>query len=49
VVSLTYLGSIFSKDSGSNEDVKSCIAKAQGVYSQFKKFERIEDKSANQG
>ena len=28
----TYLGSIISKDGGSSEDVKSRIAKAQGVF-----------------
>ena len=32
VDSFTYLGSIISKDDGSNEDVKSRITKAQGVY-----------------
>jgi hypothetical protein len=37
VSSFTYLGSIFSKDGGSSEDVKSRIAKAQGVFSQLKK------------
>ena len=37
VGSFTYLGSIISKDSGSSEDVKSRIAKAQGVFSQLKK------------
>ena len=37
------LGSIISKDGGSSEDVKSRIAKAQGVFSQLKKkFGRIE-------
>ena len=41
VDSFTYLGSIISKDSGSSEDVKSRIAKAQGVFSQLKKFGRI--------
>ena len=35
--SFTYLGCIFSKDSGSNEDVKSRIAKVQGVFSKLKK------------
>ena len=35
--SFTYLGSIISKDGVSSEDVKSRIAKAQGVYSQLKK------------
>ena len=40
--SFTYLGSIISKDGGSSEDVKSRIAKAQGVFSQLKKFGRIE-------
>ena len=37
VASFTYLGSIISKDSGSSEDVKSRIAKAQGIFSQLKK------------
>jgi len=37
VGSFTYLGSIISKDGGSSEDVKSRIAKAQGVFSQLKK------------
>ena len=32
----TYLGSIISKDGRSSEDVKSRIAKAQGVFSQLK-------------
>ena len=32
VGSLTYLGSIISKDGGSSEDVKSRIAKAQCVF-----------------
>ena len=41
VGSFTYLGSIISKDGGSSEDVKSKIAKAQGVFSQLKKFGRI--------
>ena len=31
VCSFSYLGSIISKDSGGSEDVKSRIAKAQGV------------------
>ena len=35
--SFTYLGSIISKDDGSSEDVKSRIAKAQGVFSHLKK------------
>ena len=30
--SFIYLGSIISKDGGSSEDVKSKIAKAQGVF-----------------
>ena len=30
--SFTYLGSIISKDGGSSEDVKSKIAKVQGVF-----------------
>ena len=38
--SFTYLGSIISKDGGSREDVKSRIAKAQGGFSQLKKFRR---------
>ena len=33
VGSFTYLSSIVSKDGGSSEDVKSRIAKAQGVFS----------------
>ena len=37
VESFTYLGSIISKDGGSSYDVKSSIAKAQGVFSQLKK------------
>ena len=37
VGSFSYLGSIISKDSGSTEDVKSRIAKAQGFFSQLKK------------
>ena len=38
VESFSYLGSIFiSKDVGTIEDVKSRIAKAQGVFSQLKK------------
>jgi hypothetical protein len=37
VDSFTYLGSIISKDGWSGEDVKSRIAKAQGVFSQLKK------------
>ena len=37
VGSFSYLGSIISKDSGSSEDGKSRIAKAQGVFSQLKK------------
>ena len=37
VDSFTYLGSIISKDGWSSEDVKSRIAKAQGVFSQLKK------------
>ena len=37
VGSFTYLGSIISKDGWSSEDVKSRIAKAQGVFSQLKK------------
>ena len=43
VGSFTYLGSIISKDGGSSEDVKSRIAKAQGVFFTVKKkFGRIE-------
>ena len=34
VGSFTYLGTIISKDGESSEDVKSRIAKAQGVFSQ---------------
>ena len=37
VDSFTYLGSIISKDSGNAEGVKCRIAKAMGVFSQFKK------------
>jgi hypothetical protein len=37
VGSFTYLGSIIGKDGGSNEDIKSKIAKAQSVFSQLKK------------
>ena len=37
VDSFIYLGSIISKDNGSSENVKSRIAKAQGVFSQLKK------------
>ena len=37
VGSFTYFGSIISKDGGSSEDVKSRIAKDQGVFSQLKK------------
>jgi hypothetical protein len=37
VGSFTSLGSIISKDGEDNEDVKSRIAKAQGVFSQLKK------------
>ena len=37
VGSFTYLGSIISKDGGSSEDVKSRIAKAQGVFPLLKK------------
>ena len=37
VGSFPYLGSIISKDSGSSEDVKSRIAKAEGFCSQLKK------------
>ena len=36
VGSFTYLGSIISKNGGSSEDVKSRIAKTQGVFSQLK-------------
>ena len=32
VTSFTYLGSIISKDARSSEDVKSRIAKTQGVF-----------------
>ena len=42
VGSFVYLGSIIIKDGGNSEDVKSRIARAQGVFSQLKnKFERI--------
>ena len=34
--SFTYLGTIISKHGGSNEDVKSRIAKTQGAFSQLK-------------
>ena len=37
VGSFSYLGSIISKDGGSSEDVKSRIAKAQGVFFTVKK------------
>ena len=37
VGSFSYLCSIISKDGGSSKDVKSRIAKAQGVFSQLKK------------
>ena len=40
VGSFTYLGSIISKDCGRSEDVKSRIAKAQGVFSQLKKVSK---------
>ena len=39
--SFTYVGTIISKDGESSEDAKSTIAKAQGVFSQLKKFGRI--------
>ena len=39
VGSFTYLGSIISKDGGGSEDVKSRIAKAQGVFSVKKSLE----------
>ena len=49
VDSFSYLGNIISKDSGSSEDIKSRIVKAQGVFSQLKKsVEKQEDKSSNQ-
>ena len=35
--SFTYLGSIISKDGGSIKDVKSRMAKAQGIFSELKK------------
>ena len=37
VDSFTYLGSIISREGGSSEDVKSRIAKAQGVFFAIKK------------
>ena len=37
VGSLSYICSIISKDGGSREDVKSRVAKAQGVFPQLKK------------
>ena len=37
VGSFTYLNCIISKEGGSSEDMKSRIAKAQGVISQLKK------------
>ena len=37
VGSFNYLGMFISKDGGSSEDVKSRVAKAQGVFSQLKK------------
>ena len=42
VGSLTYLGSIISKDGWSSEDVTSRIDKAQGVFTVKKKFGRKE-------
>ena len=40
VGSMTYLGSIISKDGGSSEDVKSRIAKTQGVFLQLKRVRK---------
>ena len=37
VGSFSYIGSIISEDDGTSEDVKSRIAKAQGLFSQLKK------------
>ena len=48
VGSFSYLGSIISKDGGSSEDVKSRIARAQGVFSQLKKVWKNRKKSTNQ-
>ena len=43
VSSFTYFGSIISKDGGSNEDIKSRIAKTRGVFFTVnEKFGRIE-------
>ena len=47
VGSFTYLGNIISKDVGSSEDVKSRIAKAQGVFSQLKTVFRTVDCTKN--
>ena len=41
VGSFTYLGSIISKDSRSSEDVKSRIAKAQGVFLFFLHLKKV--------
>ena len=41
VGSFAYLGIIISKKGENSEDVKNRIAKAQGVFSQLKKFGRI--------
>ena len=41
VGSFIYLGSIINEDGGSSEDVKSRIAKTQGVLAQLKRFEII--------
>ena len=48
VNSFTYLGSIISKDGRSSENIKSRIAKAQGVFLLLKKMDDYEDKFANQ-
>ena len=49
VGSISYLGSIISKNDGSNEYVKTRIAKAQGVFFPVRKsLEEEEDKSVNQ-
>ena len=49
VARFTYLGSIISKDVGSSEDVRSRIAKAQGIFFTVEKSsEEQKDKSENQ-
>ena len=41
VDSFTYLDFIISKNGGCSEDVESRIAKAEGFFLSWKKFERI--------